>query len=57
VKHAPPAEIEAIALGALRARFGTLRDGSALPALASRVAAGTLDPYAAADELLTSLDT
>ena len=51
------AEIEAIALGALRARFGTLRDGSALPALASRVAAGTLDPYAAADELLTSLDT
>jgi LAO/AO transport system kinase len=51
------AEVEAIALGALRARFGTLRDGSALPALASRVAAGTLDPYAAADELLTSLDT
>jgi LAO/AO transport system kinase len=51
------AEIEAIALGALRARFGTLRDGSALPALASRVAAGTLDPYAAAGELLTSLDT
>jgi LAO/AO transport system kinase len=51
------AEVEAIALGALRTRFGTLRDGSGLPALAAKVAAGTLDPYAAADELLTSLDT
>jgi GTPase len=51
------AEVEAIALGALRARFGTLRDGAALPELAARVAAGELDPYAAADQLLTSLDT
>jgi LAO/AO transport system kinase len=51
------AEVEAIAVGALRARFGTLRNGAALPALAARVAAGTLDPYAAADQLLTSLDT
>ncbi len=51
------AEVEAIALGALRARIGTLRNGTALTNLAARVAAGTLDPYAAADELLTSLDT
>jgi LAO/AO transport system kinase len=51
------AEVEAIALGALRARIGTLRNGTALTNLAARVAAGTLDPYAAADELLSSLDT
>jgi LAO/AO transport system kinase len=51
------AEVEAIAVGALRARFGTLRNGAALPALAARVAAGKLDPYAAANELLSSLDT
>jgi LAO/AO transport system kinase len=51
------AEIEAIALGVLRARIGTLRDGAALPSLADRVAAGRLDPYAAAQELLATLDT
>jgi LAO/AO transport system kinase len=51
------AEVEAIALGALRARFGTLSNGTALPALAAKVAAGELDPYAAAEQLLTSLDT
>jgi LAO/AO transport system kinase len=51
------AEVEAIAVGALRARFGTVRDGAALPVLAAKVAAGALDPYAAADQLLTSLDT
>ena len=56
-QHRAAAEVEAIALGALRARFGTLSNGAALPALASRVAAGQLDPYAAADQLLTSLDT
>jgi LAO/AO transport system kinase len=49
------AEVEAIALGALRARIGTLRSGAALPALAARVAAGELDPYTAADQLLSSL--
>jgi LAO/AO transport system kinase len=48
-------EVEAIALGALRARIGSLRDGTALTALAARVAGGSLDPYAAADELLKSL--
>jgi LAO/AO transport system kinase len=56
-QHRAAAEVEAIALGALRARFGTLSDGAALPALAARVAAGELDPYAAADQLLTSLDS
>nr|WP_205863709.1 methylmalonyl Co-A mutase-associated GTPase MeaB [Planosporangium mesophilum] len=48
-------EVEAIALGELRARIGSLRDGEALPALAARVAAGKLDPYAAARELLDGL--
>jgi LAO/AO transport system kinase len=56
-QHRAAAEVEAIALGTLRARFGTLSNGAALPALAARVAAGELDPYAAADQLLTSLDT
>ncbi|HEX6497709.1 MAG TPA: methylmalonyl Co-A mutase-associated GTPase MeaB [Micromonosporaceae bacterium] len=50
------AEIEAIALGRLRAKMGSLRDGSALPVLAAKVAAGELDPYAAAADLLGSLD-
>jgi LAO/AO transport system kinase len=50
------AEIEAIALGALRKRIGTLRDDAALGALATRVAAGEIDPYAAADQLLRRLD-
>ncbi len=48
-------EIEAIALGALRARIGSLRDGTQLPALAAEVAAGATDPYAAADALLAQL--
>ena len=48
-------EVEAIALGTLRARIGDLRDGTALSALAARVADGSLDPYTAADELLASL--
>ncbi|MDG4795910.1 methylmalonyl Co-A mutase-associated GTPase MeaB [Micromonospora sp. WMMD1082] len=49
------AEIEAIALGALRARIGSLRDGTQLPALAAEVAAGATDPYAAAEALLAQL--
>jgi LAO/AO transport system kinase len=49
------AEIEAIALGVLRARIGSLRDGTELPTLAARVAEGALDPYAAADALLSQL--
>jgi LAO/AO transport system kinase len=49
------AEVEAIALGVLRARIGSLRDGTQLPALAAEVAAGATDPYAAAETLLAQL--
>ncbi|HEV7964329.1 MAG TPA: methylmalonyl Co-A mutase-associated GTPase MeaB [Actinoplanes sp.] len=48
-------EVEAIALGTLRGRIGDLRDGTALSTLATRVADGALDPYAAAAELIASL--
>jgi LAO/AO transport system kinase len=48
-------EVEAIALGTLRARMGSVRDGTSLSALAARVAAGELDPYAAAEELIKGL--
>jgi LAO/AO transport system kinase len=50
------AEIEAIAVGVLRERMGTLRGGAALGVLAARVAAGELDPYAAADDLLKGIE-
>jgi LAO/AO transport system kinase len=52
------AEIEAIALGVLRERMGSVRSGTGLDELAAAVAAGELDPYAAADRLLetTGLD-
>jgi LAO/AO transport system kinase len=49
------AEVEAIALATLRARMGSLREGTALPSLAAAVASGELDPYAAARELLAGL--
>jgi LAO/AO transport system kinase len=49
------AEVEAIALGTLRARLSNLRDGTALSDLAFRVAAGEIDPYAAAEELIKGL--
>ena len=48
-------EVEAIALGTLRARLGNLREGTALGTLAARVADGSLDPYAAAAELIADL--
>jgi LAO/AO transport system kinase len=51
------AEVQAIAIEQVRAGIGALRDGRALPELAARVAAGDLDPYAAADELVTGLST
>ncbi len=50
------AEIEAIALGTLRDRLGSLRSGTSLAALAARVADGATDPYAAAADLLGELD-
>ncbi|MPZ82916.1 MAG: methylmalonyl Co-A mutase-associated GTPase MeaB [Actinophytocola sp.] len=45
-------EIEAIAVASLRSRLGGVRGGEALSGLARRVAAGELDPYAAADTLI-----
>jgi LAO/AO transport system kinase len=48
-------EIEALAVGALRNRMGDLRGGTALDDLAERVAAGELDPYAAADQLVEAV--
>ena len=46
-------EISAIALTELRQRIGDLPGESRLEELAARVAAGQLDPYAAADELIS----
>ncbi len=48
-------EIEAITLEALRRRIGNLRGDRRLEALAERVVAGELDPYAAADALAAQL--
>jgi LAO/AO transport system kinase len=48
-------EIEAIALTALRARWGDVHGRSELDGLAARVAAGESDPYAAAETLLAEL--
>ncbi len=47
-------EIEAIAVTALRARWGDVHGRSELDGLAAAVVAGTSDPYTAADELLES---
>ncbi|MCB0895418.1 MAG: methylmalonyl Co-A mutase-associated GTPase MeaB [Nocardioides sp.] len=47
-------EIEAIAVTALRARWGDVHGRSELDELAAAVAAGESDPYAAADELLAT---
>jgi LAO/AO transport system kinase len=46
------AEIEAIALDAVRVRMADLRGAVGLPELAKRTVAGELDPYRAADELI-----
>ncbi|WP_326687889.1 MULTISPECIES: methylmalonyl Co-A mutase-associated GTPase MeaB [unclassified Streptomyces] len=45
-------EIETIAVTTLRERMGELRGGQRLDVLAERVISGSLDPYAAADELV-----
>ena len=45
-------EITAIAVAALRQRVGGLPGDSRLDSLAARVAAGEIDPFAAADELV-----
>ena len=48
-------EIEAIAVTALRARWGDVHGRSELDDLAAAVVAGERDPYSAADELLDSV--
>jgi LAO/AO transport system kinase len=48
-------EVEAIALASLRARMGDLRGGDLLEGLAGRVVAGDVDPYTAADELVSAV--
>ncbi|MFH9196225.1 methylmalonyl Co-A mutase-associated GTPase MeaB [Streptomyces anulatus] len=48
-------EVETIAVTALRERIADLRGDRRLHALAERIVAGTLDPYAAADELVAGL--
>lgn len=48
-------EVETIAVTALREKIGDLRGDRRLEALAGRITAGTLDPYAAADELVAGL--
>ncbi|MCF3121840.1 MULTISPECIES: methylmalonyl Co-A mutase-associated GTPase MeaB [Streptomyces] len=45
-------EVETIAVTALRERIGSLHGDRRLSALAERIVAGELDPYAAADELV-----
>jgi LAO/AO transport system kinase len=49
------AEIEAIAVTSLRERFGSLHGDRHLDALAGKVAAGELDSYTAADDLIASI--
>lgn len=48
-------EITALVIARLRARMGDLGSGGTLETLASRVADGASDPYAAAEELLATL--
>jgi LAO/AO transport system kinase len=48
-------EIEVIAVTALRERLGDVHGDTRLDDLAQRVADGRLDPYAAADELVSAL--
>ncbi len=50
-------EVAAIAVAALRRQMGRLPEGNGLDELAGRVAAGELDPYTAADQLVGGLVT
>jgi GTPase len=49
------AEIEAIAVGTVRRRFGSVHGSSDLDEAAARVVAGDLDPYTAAAQLVEAL--
>ncbi|WP_117210365.1 methylmalonyl Co-A mutase-associated GTPase MeaB [Allorhizocola rhizosphaerae] len=55
-EHRAASEIEALVLAELRARFAEL-PGVGLQELAAQVAAGELDPYAAADRLLDEVSS
>ncbi len=48
-------EIESITLTVLRERMGDLREGHNIEELANAVVEGTIDPYAAADKILSAL--
>jgi LAO/AO transport system kinase len=48
-------EVEHVALGLLRRRLATVRDGAALAELAAQVVAGSIDPYTAAESLIATL--
>ncbi|CAN5427187.1 methylmalonyl Co-A mutase-associated GTPase MeaB [soil metagenome] len=48
-------EVEAIVLARLREQIGGLGAGASLPEVAERIAAGEIDPYAAADTVLGEL--
>ncbi len=50
-------EVETIAVTALRERIGSVHGDRRLSALAERIVAGELDPYAAADELVAGVTT
>src|SRR5581483_2509027 len=49
------AEIESIALGAVRRQLGAVHGSAALDSAARRLVAGETDPYTAADDLVTAL--
>ncbi len=48
-------EVEHVALGMLRRRLATVRDGAVLAELATQVVAGSTDPYTAAESLIATL--
>ena len=54
-RHRAADEVEAIALTILRERIGDLSGSESLALLAGRVVSGELDPYTAADELVSGL--
>lgn len=54
-RHRAADEVEAIALTSLRERIGDLSGSESLALLAGRVVSGELDPYTAADELVSGL--
>jgi LAO/AO transport system kinase len=54
-EHRARVEVEALALGLLRERMGSLQGHAELGRLAAAVASGAIDPFAAADQLVAAL--